>query len=1062
MADEVEVLHYGFSLDPKAAIQAAAKMQSEISKRLKLIEKAEDRVSQGVGRYILKVGSTRKVLADVAKRQETLRKGISKAWQESYDKTKQYAAEVNKLDKTLETLQERSKSSSGDELKNIQTTIGKLKETKKLRGQELKNVRDIAGQQQQAMKELTAGGAGIRQKMTVEPELLPNALREAGEELSKPLEIFMRKDFPGAIEAGFGLAGKSIQGILGGAFGRFKGLGAKDTTKMGGPMKAVAGLSKMLAGPLKAISKMGPMLGLMGGLVFGLIKLFLDAEAAAKDYNKQILETTSTSGYMASSLGDVGKATKQLRNDLKAAQEGAIAWENVQWGISKEVAASFQQALGAEGVSLQRLGTDLDTASGYAQSHARAIQMSVAYSRSFGVSLNELTQLQGEFMSELGMGLDSVQESFQIIAKGAAEAGMASNKFFGIIRSFSADLTLFTLRLQDVAKTLKLAGQAMSPREAQQFLQTLNQQFSGGVQDNLRRTVIAGTKGTRAGTRADVEGRLEGLLADVAGRSEGAADELRRILSDPNRDPRAVAKWQAKMTADLQSQGKSTEGVGSLVSSVQDAVTTLTRLEKGGAINTAATLNALSPLGKYEQIQRESMKLIGKPIEEASGQQLLVLESVGTASLEQINQMIKFRTGMFAKQEQLLQQIESGNVTDKEGVDKLQKALGVQGDTGKDAADHMRALLETEDGRRKFYNTLTDDQKKLLEGSNAEIEAQKQMSEFRTSVTDKLGIIVDTLLNRIFSILQDIYDLIDGIPFVGKKREVKTWAGQKKGTPMTQAERATWTRTKELVMGMNRGQKAAYDSGVKKAGGRGKMTLEQQFDLAVKHSGKKGAAAKAALAGDLKAAPSAEPQKVEVKPTAATKPQPVKIEESNDSKQAETADETKKMRRQLKKGVALDRPTSAYKTAATSSTLEAIRKGLFEYYMYSGLDRRSVATAMGQGWSPEQIAQGVVGEAVEKGAAGMPEATIGRMMTARPNAEGGMVASIVNGKANVERLPAGEGWAPLGRGEGIVPAGRGGGGGQVIELRMKGDLGRYIEAKVIDGTANFQRNRRLR
>jgi hypothetical protein len=116
---------------------------------------------------------------------------------------------------------------------------------------------------------------------------------------------------------------------------------------------------------------------------------------------------------------------------------------------------------------------------------------------------------------------------------------------------------------------------------------------------------------------------------------------------------------------------------------------------------------------------------------------------------------------------------------------------------------------------------------------------------------------------------------------------------------------------------------------------------------------------------------------------------------------------------------------------------------------------------MGQGWSGQQIAATVASEAGKKGAAGSPEATIGMLKTSKPNAAGGVVASVVNGRANVERLPPGEGWAPLGRGETITPAG-GGGGGQTIELRMKGDLGRYIEAKVIDGTANFQRNRRLR
>jgi hypothetical protein len=78
----------------------------------------------------------------------------------------------------------------------------------------------------------------------------------------------------------------------------------------------------------------------------------------------------------------------------------------------------------------------------------------------------------------------------------------------------------------------------------------------------------------------------------------------------------------------------------------------------------------------------------------------------------------------------------------------------------------------------------------------------------------------------------------------------------------------------------------------------------------------------------------------------------------------------------------------------------------------------------------------------------------------KKHAAGGLVTSIVNGKANVSRLPAGEGWAAIGKGERIIPAGGGGGGGNVkVELQLKGDLGRFVDARVVEGTAEFHRNR---
>jgi hypothetical protein len=92
-----------------------------------------------------------------------------------------------------------------------------------------------------------------------------------------------------------------------------------------------------------------------------------------------------------------------------------------------------------------------------------------------------------------------------------------------------------------------------------------------------------------------------------------------------------------------------------------------------------------------------------------------------------------------------------------------------------------------------------------------------------------------------------------------------------------------------------------------------------------------------------------------------------------------------------------------------------------------------------------------------------PEGVLAKQL-AEANQAGGIVASISGGKANLSRLPPGEGWAAIGMGEKIVPAGAGGGGGGnvKVELALKGDLGRFISARVVEGAAQFERDRRLR
>jgi hypothetical protein len=76
-----------------------------------------------------------------------------------------------------------------------------------------------------------------------------------------------------------------------------------------------------------------------------------------------------------------------------------------------------------------------------------------------------------------------------------------------------------------------------------------------------------------------------------------------------------------------------------------------------------------------------------------------------------------------------------------------------------------------------------------------------------------------------------------------------------------------------------------------------------------------------------------------------------------------------------------------------------------------------------------------------------------------------MVTSIANGVANVSKLPPGEGWTSIGAGEKILPAGGrggGGGGGVKVELELKGDLRKFINARVVEGAAQFEKNKRFR
>jgi hypothetical protein len=166
---------------------------------------------------------------------------------------------------------------------------------------------------------------------------------------------------------------------------------------------------------------------------------------------------------------------------------------------------------------------------------------------------------------------------------------------------------------------------------------------------------------------------------------------------------------------------------------------------------------------------------------------------------------------------------------------------------------------------------------------------------------------------------------------------------------------------------------------------------------------------------------------------------------------------------QLKTGVKLN-PTQLsgpFADAMEKSVYKGASRALFEYYMLSAItDRSQVVAAVNAGATPS----GLMGE-MGKGTQTPEQVLGGHLGTATAHAGGGIVASIANGVANVSKLPPGEGWTSIGAGEKISPAGGrggGGGGGVKVELELKGDLRKFINARVVEGAAQFEKNKRFR
>lgn len=1047
MADrsDTEVLEYKFGVDPQDAIRAATRFQKELTKRLKLIEKSEERLDKGIRKYITRVSTSKRVMEPVLNKQLRLYDATVKSIGESRAAIAKLRGEVGHYDKTIEELSAREKSASGDAAKDISKRIAELQTLKKAKEDALGKQVDEKDSQHEALKSIEATAAAARKEISehaLNPADLAEALKDTGEYLTGPISAILRKDIPGAFEAGTKIAADGISGTFKRLSKFTSGVGVASKAKgdvmggmAGGGLKALGGLMGKMGGMFNMLSKIGPLLSAASSVMMSLVKLFIDAEGAAKDFNKEILATAGSSSFLHGNLKNVDAASKQLQQQLgKMYDASTDFFDNNRWGINKEMHAALTNALTAEGVDLKKLGDRFEDVgrgaietTGYVKNFGTMTQMSVAYSRAFGVSLSEISQLQGEMMSELGMDLDSVQTQFQFMLKGAEESGIATNKFFGIIRSFSSDLSLFTLRMEDVTQVMMALGKAMNPRDAQKFLQMVTQQFKGmDLMGRTRATIIAGKGATKDVLQTDLSRRLAALGQDIENSigEAGVGGEIAKLVA--NNDQEKIAKFMAahqdKMTAEQKS-------------AIWDASRMQSKLASNDAIDIASALKDASPMAIVDVLERQSMKMFGKPLEKLTGAQRLAAGQAINMGDEQVDQLFKMKRGIIQVQEDMLHKLSSGqdglNSLTQAEVDALQK-LGINSKDGNAATE-----LAGKDANEVF-NAMSMDQQKELQNSKTEINYQEKIAGFQQSLLDKVGILSDFFLNKFYNLVMGIWDAIVNIwndlpdMFGGGSAEAKR---AKAELQKAQAEEEARKKKTDKPSEQNKPFEAPLG-----------ITLDAG-KTSPKTDTTKGAQSKASDTTDGKPLlPSAHAAKGKGAPT--------------EKGQADTTASVDGLTKTVKRGVALGKPSSAYQSATTDSTLKAIRTALFEYYMYSNTDRNMLSLGLKNGTiNPATFGASMIGGVQ---ATGSTDASVAGMVG---NARGGVVTGIAGDMASVTRFPPappGEGWAAVGQGEKITPAGRGGGGPMKVELELKGDLKRFIQARVVEGTAQFERNKRLR
>jgi len=780
-------------------------MGSEWNRNMRVIEKQTERATDGM------FGDFKKFYWKVA--------GAKKAYEKLYEKTlKKENEQEAKLNEQLkinkETIEETTK-----ELKELQAVMGKKLDPEAIEKlkRELEGLEDKKVDIEIAKGEVHEGSKSIKEKFELDPKDIDETASRLGEVISdvvvKPMELVFRKDLPGAIKGLSSQLGKGMMrgsGKLGEWAEKLSAKAAKKKDEGAGGqaymLKSLGGALGDVAGVLKSI---GPMLSMVGGLVVGLVQMFLEADAAVKDFSKDIMATSGSAEFLNRSVSGGTEAAGELQSTLKEIYHQATSLDNLKWGITKEQYSATISALTAEGQSLLMLTDKYKTTQGEIRNFGSLVRTSVAYSSAFGVSLQEISQFEGEMMTQMGSDFDDVESSFQSMLRGAEEAGIATNKFFEVIRGFSADLTMFTLRMEDITHVMTALGRAMSPREAQKFLQSVTGAFKGkGLADLSKEVLMAGgTKKVGGVLQESFDKKLIGLAAKIA-KETGKTVDPKTLKKYMKGDRKELAKW---LNEDMMGASEDSR------KAVTDAANQQSRLTKGGLVDVASALSEADPMTAMKVMATKVQNFTGKKIEDLTNIERLAAESALGISDEQQKGFAKMSAGVEDMRAGLIAKLKKTDELNKEltktkdptrvrDIQNQIKALKLTKDE-KTAMENLaaqnaqeQALLQeqitaTKDPKQRkamedklaklkalqgaslveaksaddVWAAMSESQKTLLAEGTEQVNYAKQTAGLTTSINTQLQIIADFLMGVFYNTVMKIKSLI--VKFTGGQDE---------------------------------------------------------------------------------------------------------------------------------------------------------------------------------------------------------------------------------------------------------------------------------------------------
>jgi hypothetical protein len=394
-------------------------------------------------------------------------KGLVSSFKSSFDAVRKQELEVQSLRQKLNnkflTQQQKSQirremGSAARESKRLQTELKTRLQSETKVMERRKQALSKVSEQQNFIK--GAGQAG----------------EKFGEEIRGAFDDIASKDI--------GRIFKNLPTKLGGAFQK-AGTGLMKKAPEGSLLSTLGGF----------LSKAGPALMAIGALAGGILaigKIFLDADAHMKELNKGMLENGALANDLVDRYGFLSKNLTSIGKHFASATALNRRWVTTS-KEHMEILAGYVEA----NVNIAELTAGLTTATEQMIRLEQATTGAVAYARLFGVSYKEMAKNFGEYMTNLGLTLQGVQERFTAIGLAARDSGFSTKRFMGMLLQATSGMSMYNVRIEETAALLVDLARVLGEKMGGDLLQNLTQGLRGeSTQDLVKRVKTTGVKRT--------------------------------------------------------------------------------------------------------------------------------------------------------------------------------------------------------------------------------------------------------------------------------------------------------------------------------------------------------------------------------------------------------------------------------------------------------------------------------------------------------------------------------------------------------------------------------------